>query len=678
MRDLGWAQSPPRTGGPRTTNFHFDSENWTQGGLFRRIEIGREESCSTRFTSWLLCGCECVPQLLSWCLSTVTDLLRCRWLRHKWSRSGIPDALIVVGNDLVPVLALLVAWLAVGAWATVASVLVLPCGTTHDSLLVLQQAVALPFLIGFALVKDGLVGLKRPLDIFLVTAVGSMAFFWIYGTPLSLHYLPGELVHLSLLATPVLITAVSYCFGTEACSLLHAVGTSVAVGGAVLVMLNAAGGDEEALGVEASDHWWVGAITVSGQVLCATGACFLMKHLMVDRGYPAATLATWCVLVCIIASTTACLVPHGIGAHSFTLDGDWRAWMALIYGSLIATCFGANIVAWTLYKLPLSLVATSAAFYPLVTSLFASVVDQSAVVPETINGGLMVLIGLLVSTIVQQKSEREKDDRECDRLERRQAMQKALLSPTSVVEDGSGSRDCLESFYAGPPDELMVNPLPRRGRGPRMVLGRVSPLIERARRSSTASTSSDGTSWEPAQQPRRSLRPQSNNPFNSPERQKAPSPTPSHRHTLRPRDLARYQSGNHRQSDSFRGFSTGSVSSGRVGRNSIDSSSGSGCGSISGGSVKAGEVEVPTRGHFKSASPSKSKYGPWHGGDNSGLFMGGSDYPSSPESAQVRSGQVDSTRGASFNSPPLSVQGSVGTPRAFFVSPPHPAPEVFV
>ena len=281
-----------------------------------------------------------------------------------------------------------------------------------------------------------------PVDHKRLIASGMLSFMNVLCGSLSLKFIAPSRFAIFQPCIPCIVTSISMVLHLEAISNMKLLGIGLAVAGAFIAELWKVGGSDSA----DEENVPLGVFLAIAQVTAMGSLQVVVKPLL--NKYDSAVVSGMYFIVSCMAITVLvfCRIDI-IPPMDFVFDNQALAWLALLYVAIFATMYSFSAINWGGKHLPPTVTAVFFTFQPVGTIILSAMLLGAVVTIPEVLGGLLIIAGLIVTSVAQYKSPRQQALSDSDEF-----------GEDYIVESPVHSSDSSSHHSSGRP-EIMLVPL---------------------------------------------------------------------------------------------------------------------------------------------------------------------------------------------------------------------------
>lgn len=237
-------------------------------------------------------------------------------------------------------------------------------------------------------------------DILTFLIIGACSFVNVVGTIFALSNIPATKYALAQPTIPCIATILSVLLGIENLMLMKAFGIILAVFGALFVELWSV--DEEGYAVQKISPI-AGTLLVTIQCVSMASIIVLQKPLLYKYDPAVVTFVYYAIGAAITAVISIIWISR-VNSSALIFHHHVSPWIALAY---FPTLFAYNMYAWAGKQLPPSISTVYCTLQPVGTCLLSYFVLGQALTWAEINGGIIVIVGLLFTVYSRSSDDRD-------------------------------------------------------------------------------------------------------------------------------------------------------------------------------------------------------------------------------------------------------------------------------
>eukprot|EP00602_Paraphysomonas_sp_CaronLab_P000205 CAMPEP_0185031090 /NCGR_PEP_ID=MMETSP1103-20130426/18360_1 /TAXON_ID=36769 /ORGANISM="Paraphysomonas bandaiensis, Strain Caron Lab Isolate" /LENGTH=330 /DNA_ID=CAMNT_0027566477 /DNA_START=260 /DNA_END=1252 /DNA_ORIENTATION=- len=245
-------------------------------------------------------------------------------------------------------------------------------------------------------------------DAIRVFFLGFCSFINVVGTILALQYISAVRYSVMQPIIPVIATLISVGIRLEHLTPIKSVGILCAVGGAILVETWHSGDSDD----DDSSNVVLGTVLVCIQVTGMASLIVFQKPLL-NRYDPTVLTFVYYSIGSVITVVMAICWTTRFTSSDFYFNGHLTPWIALAYATTFATFYAYNAYSWAGKRVSPAVTTVYNTVQPVGTSVLSFLFMGTVVTLPEILGGLLVMIGLVITVYGRQK---ELDDESAGRL----------------------------------------------------------------------------------------------------------------------------------------------------------------------------------------------------------------------------------------------------------------------
>ena len=286
-----------------------------------------------------------------------------------------------------------------------------------------------------------------PVDHKRLIVCGILSFLLILCGSLSLKFIAPSRFAIFQPCIPCAVTAISMVFQLEAVSNMKLLGIGLAVAGAFIAELWKVGGSDSA--DEANVP--LGVFLALSNVTAMACLMIVVKPLL--NKYDALVVSgMYFIVSCMAISVLVFCRIDIIPPMDFVFDNQALAWLALLYVAIFATMYSFSAINWGGKHLPPTVTAVFFTFQPVGTIILSAMLLGAVVTIPEVLGGLLIIAGLIVTSVAQYKSPRQQQQGLQDLSDSDE------FGEGYIVESPIHSSDSSSHHSSGRP-EIMLVPL---------------------------------------------------------------------------------------------------------------------------------------------------------------------------------------------------------------------------
>ena len=287
-----------------------------------------------------------------------------------------------------------------------------------------------------------------PVDHKRLIASGILSFMNVLCGSLSLKFIAPSRFAIFQPCIPCIVTSISMILNLEAISNMKLLGIALAVAGAFIAELWKVGGSDSA--DEANVP--LGVFLAIAQVTAMGSLLVVVKPLL--NKYDSAVVSGMYFIVSCMAITVLvfCRIDI-IPPMDFVFDNQALAWLALLYVAIFATMYSFSAINWGGKHLPPTVTTVFFTFQPVGTIILSAMLLGAVVTIPEVLGGLLIIAGLIVTSVAQYKAPRQQQQQGLQDLSDSDEFGEGY-----IVDNPIHSSDSSSHHSSGRP-EIMLVPL---------------------------------------------------------------------------------------------------------------------------------------------------------------------------------------------------------------------------
>lgn len=240
-------------------------------------------------------------------------------------------------------------------------------------------------------------------DWFRFSFLGFFSFVNVVGAMLALKYISSTRFAIFQPSIPCVATFISIMIGLEKFTLMKAAGIAIAVGGAVISELwhDGSSDDDE-------ENVTLGTIIVTCQVI-AMGCLMVFVKPMLTKYSPAVVTVTYYSIGGFYTLLLTCGWAYSLEASDLIFHSELLPWLALAYAATFATFYPYNALSWAGKQLTPGATTVYCTFQPVGTIILSFIILGSVITLSEGMGAFMVMVGLIVTVVAQQRERTQGD-----------------------------------------------------------------------------------------------------------------------------------------------------------------------------------------------------------------------------------------------------------------------------
>ena len=286
-----------------------------------------------------------------------------------------------------------------------------------------------------------------PVDHKRLIASGMLSFMNVLCGSLSLKFIAPSRFAIFQPCIPCIVTSISMVLHLEAISNMKLLGIGLAVAGAFIAELWKVGGSDSA----DEENVPLGVFLAIAQVT-AMGSLQVVVKPLLNKYDSAVVSGMYFIVSCMAISVLVFCRIDIIPPMDFVFDNQALAWLALLYVAIFATMYSFSAINWGGKHLPPTVTAVFFTFQPVGTIILSAMLLGAVVTIPEVLGGLLIIAGLIVTSVAQYKSPRQQQQGLQDLSDSDE------FGEGYIVESPIHSSDSSSHHSSGRP-EIMLVPL---------------------------------------------------------------------------------------------------------------------------------------------------------------------------------------------------------------------------